>query len=485
MPAGRQQGLRTGIPLSRIRETSAGRFAGLVRSAGGDVVLPLFTAVALFLGGGGSPAPIPELVVQWAALAALVVALWLRRPKEAPLPRGAIGFSAAMLALPAVQLIPLPPALWTALPGRETVVAALALVGEQDRWMPWSVSPPRTLAALLALIPPIAALLLAAHARQRARTAALVTVFAMAVAAALLGAAQLASGAGTALRPYGSEHSGYLTGFHANRNAAADMLLIGLFALAGLFALSPARRGTGWRLPFAAAALLLAAAVLLTGSRAGIALLGVVGIAGAAWLAVSRLRGPTVSRTRVAAWSAGGVLALGATAWALSASTVATRIAARFTAGGEPRPDLWIDTLFAAGQHWPWGSGLGTFVPAFVAAERLEVVDTGYPNRAHNDFLELALEGGLPGLVLLATLGGWLAWRLIQRLRRATAPGERIELIFAGATLALLAAHSVVDYPLRSMSLAVLAGLAAGLILSPGVSPGNGNAGWPRGDEGE
>jgi len=87
--------------------------------------------------------------------------------------------------------------------------------------------------------------------------------------------------------------------------------------------------------------------------------------------------------------------------------------------------------------------------------------------------------------VLLATLGGWLAWRLIQRLRRATAPGERIELIFAGATLALLAAHSVVDYPLRSMSLAVLAGLAAGLILSPGVSPGNGNAGWPRGDEGE
>jgi len=393
MSAGRQQGLRTGIPLSRIRETSAGRFAGLVRSAGGDVVLPLFTAVALFLGGGGSPAPIPELAVQWAALAALVVALWLRQPKEAPLPRGAIGFSAAMLALPTVQLIPLPPALWTALPGRETVVAALALVGEQDRWMPWSVSPPRTLAALLALIPPIAALLLAAHARQRARTAALVTVFAMAVAAALLGAAQLASGAGTALRPYGSEHSGFLTGFHANRNAAADMLLIGLFALAGLFALSPARRGTGWRLPFAAAALLLAAAVLLTGSRAGIALLGVVGIAGAAWLAVSRRRGPTVSRTHVAAWSVGGVLALGTAAWALSASTVATRISARFTAGGEPRPDLWIDTLFAAGQHWPWGSGLGTFVPAFVAAERLEVVDTGYPNRAHNDFLELALEG--------------------------------------------------------------------------------------------
>lgn len=485
MPADRQRGLRAGIPFSRFRETSAGSSAGPGHSAVGDAVLPVFTAVALFLGGGGSPAPVPELLIEWTALAALLVALWLRKPNEAPLPRGAIGFCAAMLALPAIQVIPLPPALWTALPGRETVVAALALVGQQDCWMPWSVSPHRTLAALLALIAPVAALLLAAYAGPRARTTALVTVLAMAVAAALLGAAQLAAGAGTALRPYGSEHSGYLTGFHANRNAAADMLLIGLFALAGLFALSPAGRGTGWRLPFAAAALLLAAAVLLTGSRAGIALLGVVGIVGAASLTVSRRRSQAALPNRLAAWSVGGVLALGAAAWALGASTVATRIAARFTAGGEPRPDLWVDTLFAAGQHWPWGSGMGTFVPVFVAAERLEVVDTGYPNRAHNDFLELALEGGLPGLVLLATLGGWLAWRLVQRLRRATAPGERIELIFAGATLALLAAHSVVDYPLRSMALAVLGGLAAGLILSRGVSPGNRNAGLPGGDEAE
>ena len=483
MPSRLKQGSHTGNSSSRIRENLVGRSAGLVRRVGSAAILPLFMAIALLLGGGGSPAPFPELLVEWAALAALVVALWLRQPGETPLPRGALGISAAMLALPAIQLIPLPPALWTALPGRESVVSALALVGEQDRWMPWSVSPPRTLAALLALIPPVAALLLAAYAAPRARTAALITAVAMAVAAALLGAAQLAAGAGTALRPYGSEHSGYLTGFHANRNAAADMLLIGLFALAGLFASGPARRGTRWRLPFAASAPLLIVAVLLTGSRAGIALLGLTGITGAAWLAVSWRRGPRVSQTHAAAWSIGGVLVMGAAAWALSASTVATRIAARFTAGRETRPDLWIDTLFAAGQHWPWGRGLGTFVPVFVAAERLEVVDKGYPNRAHNDYLELALEGGLPGLVLLATLGGWLAWRLVQRLRRAPTPDERIELIFAGATLALLAAHSVVDYPFRSMSLAVLGGLAAGLILSPGITPRNGNAGLPRGDE--
>ena len=173
------------------------------------------------------------------------------------------------------------------------------------------------------------------------------------------------------------------------------------------------------------------------------------------------------------------------TSRALSTSPVVTRIAARFTAGGEPRPHLWMDTLYAIGQHWPWGTGLGTFVPVFVAAERLEVVDQSYPNRAHNDFLELALEAGLPGLLLLVALGSWLVWRLIRRWRAATGAAERIELVFSGTTLALIAAHSVVDYPLRSMSIAVLAGLAVGLILSRGAMPSIGHAALPRGDEAE
>ena len=46
------------------------------------------------------------------------------------------------------------PALWHALPGRANEIAALNLVGESGRWMPWSVSPPRTWASLFALIPP-------------------------------------------------------------------------------------------------------------------------------------------------------------------------------------------------------------------------------------------------------------------------------------------------------------------------------------------
>ena len=90
------------------------------------------------------------------------------------------------------------------------------------------------------------------------------------------------------------------------------------------------------------------------------------------------------------------------------------------------------------------------------------------PNRAHNDFLELALEAGLPGLLLLTALGGALVWRMVRRLRDAGAvEGPRAQVWFAAGVLVLLATHSLVDYPLRSMALATLAGVASGMILAP------------------
>ena len=103
----------------------------------------------------------------------------------------------------------------------------------------------------------------------------------------------------------------------------------------------------------------------------------------------------------------------------------------------------------------------------FVAAERLEVVDSSYPNRAHNEFLELALEAGVPGLAVLAGLVGFLAWRCVVRLRSPASPQDRGQLTFAAVTLVTLGLHSIVDYPLRSMALATFAGVATGFILVP------------------
>jgi O-antigen ligase len=433
-------------------------------AAGERWLLPGLIAVALLFGGGGAPAPLPGLIVELAALAALVAALWLG-PGDTPWPRRALVFAAALLALPLLQLVPLPPALWRALPGRATEAAALDLIGAGGRWMAWSVSPPRTLASLLALLVPAIALVLAARASPRRRRPALVAVAAIGGLGVVVGAAQLAGGDSGVLRFYAESHAGYLTGFQANRNAEADVLLIAMLALAALDAGAPQgsrpRRAVVW-----AGLALFGVGVLLTGSRAGIAL----GVAVAGGIVVWRARA-VLQRPGARAKLALGFGAIAALASLLVGNDVARRMAARFAQGGDPRPELWTDTLYAIGQYWPLGSGLGTFVPVFVAAERLEVVDPSRPNRAHNDFLELALEAGAPGLALLASLAAWLAWRWASRMRGAGSPAERAELVFAGGTLALLALHSVVDYPLRSMSLAALAGVATGIILASGTRP--------------
>ena len=451
----------TGSPQRHRPQAVGGARPGFVAH---DALLPAFLALALMLGGGGSPAPLPEMLLEWVALATLVVAVWLK-PEATPWPRLALGFAGALLVLPALHLVPLPPDLWRALPGREVEAAALDLVGAGQQWMPLSVSPSRTLAALLAMVVPAVAVLVAALASPRGRVLGLAALVAMALLSLGVGLVQLADGPGGALRFYAPSHVEDLTGFQANRNAAADVLLIGLLALAALTAGLPARWRSTARIAAALGAVLLAGGVILTASRMGALLLAAIALTALATLGV-RYRS-RLTRSRKLALGGAALALAAALAWVVAVGGATGRIAGRFAQGGaEARPEIWHDTLFAIGQVWPWGSGIGTFVPVFVAAERLEAVDSSYPNRAHNDFLELALEAGLPGVVALLALSGLLAWRLWIRLREQRSREDRAQLWFAAAVLTIIALHSIVDYPLRSMALAAAVGAAVGFVLA-------------------
>lgn len=419
--------------------------------------------MALVLGGGGSPSPLPELMLQIAT--ACVVACWLHRHPRAlaSVPSGAWWIGGLVTALHLLQLVPLPPAVWHALPGRSAQVAALQLIEAEQSWRPLSLSPARTLASMLCALSALALLLLTTTLGRDARWRLIGIVAIAGGMTLLLGAAQIKGETGNPLRFYNPAQV-WLTGFFANRNSAADLILVALVACTAIGWRYRARAPSPWAFAAALVAidLVLIAGLVLTGSRTGIALAPMILVAQFLIL----LPGNRQLRWALAIGTTCGAIVAAICFWALRNTQAVVVVVGRFTHEGEFRPELWRDAGFALKQVWPIGTGQGTFVPVLIAAERLEVVDPTLPNRAHNDYLELAIEGGAPGLAVLA-LVGMILLRTARASWRTAAPEIRAQIAFSATTLVILAAHSLVDYPLRSMALAGLAAAAAGMLFPP------------------
>src|SRR5579863_3545135 len=387
----------------------------------GSVALPaLALASAMLLGGSGSLVPLPEIALQ-CLLAGLTAAwIWLRPADLRHVPPGAWIIVGLFLAVPLLQLLPLPPVLWHSLPGRATEQAALDLVGQGSSWQPWSLTANRTLASLLAMAPAAALLIMTAAQNWQGRTILLGTIAAIALVSVLVGAAQLSGGAGNCFRFYNPDEP-FLDGFQTNHNAEADVLLMGMVALATVAAdivaadfaaadraAAPqfsaiARRGpamasqrasqrrpglkprNGPAIPrltlgmVGAASLLLILGVVMTASRTGIALLPIA--IGAQVLILRRML--RIDKRRRAALGVAILTVLGLALLGLGVLGVSgalhhhgalARVWDRFHTPTELRPEIWRDGLFAMWQYWPWGAGMGSFIPVFAAAERLEVV---------------------------------------------------------------------------------------------------------------
>lgn len=407
----------------------------------------------------------------------LILLTWLLAPgtreqwRLVPGPARTIALLA--VAVPLLQLIPLPPTLWHALPGRELQREALALVDLDQTWRPISLAPQRTLAALLALLPPLTMLALTATLDPRGRLRLVWTVLAVGLASLLIGTLQLTGGEASGLQLY-EETRPVLIGFQANRNSTADLLLITMIVPALLLRHLAGQR----RIPDSRTLILglggggmalFALGVALTGSRTGVALLPIPVIA-SLWLLRAWL--PLERKQVLAGLAVILVLAFGAVLIARS-NPVLMALVERFDFSRELRPQLWRDALFVAREHFPFGVGMGDFVPALLAQERLEVVRPFLPNRAHNDYLELVVEAGVAGIAALAA-AGWLILREGWRASRDPQRSHAGLTLFASSGLLVFALHSVVDYPFRSMSLACLGAVCAGLLMTPRVaaSPG-------------
>lgn len=422
----------------------------------------MFIFSILVLGGGGTPAPLTELICELLAAAMLLIWVGLRGPGSLPVGRSAWLVLALIAIVPILQLVPLPPSIWHVLPGRETLRDALALVGMENSWWPWTVAPQRTLDAVLSLLPPFMVLLIVASASARDRRSILRMIAGFGLLSVAVGAGQLAGAGEGPLQFYSPGEPGVLFGFQANRNAQVDVLLITTLALAAGWSVSAAKSRTALGAMLIVGLVLVLGAVL-TGSRAGIALIPVT----VGWVIYLLRRERVVSTLRIKLWQwlalCAAVIVAGFAAWQTKAIA---KVLARFDFTGEYRPDIWRDTVFVIEQYWPVGSGVGTFTRVISGAERLEAVGTTVSNRAHNEYLELLLEGGIP-LALCWTLAAGLVFAGLWRALRGRNVLPIGQAVFAAGTFSLVLSHSLVDYPFRSMALVSLIAVAAALVLAP------------------
>jgi O-antigen ligase len=385
-------------------------------------------------------------------------------------PRSVLAFIAALFILPLLQLIPLPPAIWTLLPGRTPIAEAYRETGLALPFLPISLDPRATWLALLSLLPPVAMLLATINLDHRARRTVTVVLIAMGFVSAALGIGQMALGADSGLYIYPPRTLTLdSTAFFGNRNHYAG-LLYGLtpFLVAWVVGLLFDHRPERF-LGLAICAVLYV--VLLLGlsfahSRAGTSL------AVAAALASLLLVANNESR-----FAKRGLLVVG------GATVLAVALIVQFSyfaLAGRLDTDLLSDfrfqmaetTIAAAKAFQPFGSGFGTFVPVYKMFETHEGLRTAYANHAHNDWLELWLEGGWLALAIAPAFLAWFGRATLAVWRAPLRGGHVLDRGLAQAasiTIVLYLIHALVDFGLRTTTLMVVFAFCIGMLIPPMV----------------
>jgi O-antigen ligase len=117
----------------------------------------------------------------------------------------------------------------------------------------------------------------------------------------------------------------------------------------------------------------------------------------------------------------------------------------------------------------PFGSGFGTFESVFNMYEPAWMLTSRYMNQAHNDAMQLVIEGGVPALAIAGTGLLWLAWSGWSRLRSSQREAHAFAVLCCGSVILWLAA-SVVDYPLRTPLAAMLVATLTALLSLPSTA---------------
>jgi O-antigen ligase len=371
------------------------------------------------------------------------------------------------IAVVALQMAPLPPAVWSGLGPRHNLVEGYRALGLALPALPLSMTPAASLDSLLGLIPPLAIFCSIVRLKAYRPSWLAIGLVAGTVAGILIGALQVAS-ASSEQSPwylYEETNVGTAVGFFANANHMATLLVVTLPFLAAIAA--SARRASMQRYSAVlaltiGAALLMLVGLALNGSLAGYGLALPV-VAASALIIL-----PSGSRLRLGAVALAGALLIAAVIGLEATSIGSSKLGSEATTSVQSREDILATTSRAMRDFLPFGSGLGSFRQVYQLYERPDQVTNTYVIHAHNDYAELALETGAAGILLMLLFLAWWAVAVWRVWRTAEAgPFARAASIASAAMLV----HSLVDFPLRTAAMSACFAMCLALLADRRAPP--------------
>lgn len=431
------------------------------------LVAPIYLFACLLL-GGSAQGVWANMVLQLAGVGILAwAAMDISEEPLAPAARQLLLLAIVVIAIVALQLVPLPASVWTHLGPRGRIAGDFHALGVGTPPQPLSLTPALSLNSLLGIIPPLA--LFCAMVRLKAYrphwlAIALVTGTLAGIA---LGALQVASSADQ-LSPwylYEETSVGKAVGFFANADHMATLLVITIPFLAAIVAAARSASMQRYSAIVAVAAgvgLVVLVGLALNGSLAGYGL--ALPVIAASVLIIL----PAGSRLRLWVVAIAALLMIGAVVALETTAIGSSQIGTHAASATQSRAEIASTTSKAVGDFMPFGSGLASFRNVYALYEQPERVTDVYVIHAHNDYLEIALELGIAGIVLILLFLAWWAAAVWRAWRSPEGgPFARAAAIASAAVLI----HSAVDFPLRTSAIAACLALCLALLADSRAAP--------------
>jgi len=446
------------------------------------IVLALGAVASTLAFGGVEPLAFAPVEMAIAFLAA--VQFW--RKGWPSVSRTTLLVLGTVVAIPLLQLLPLPARIVSAVsPQRVALARALfASIAPLGAKFALSVNSYETQLSILRLICYVLVFLLAFQDYQlrREQTALVVTLILLGVFEAAYGSVQYLTG-WQYIYTYAKQASLEAgSGTYINRNHFAGLLEMALpFVLARGLIRRPAREGahrSRWKekmISLSSSHLLrdmvlfavIAVGLVFSRSRMGIfaAVVGVIVVAGIAFF-LQRGR-----RSVLAVAFLIFILPVAYSVW-IGLNPVIERYEVLKLPGAleqDMRLPIWHDTLTLIRDYPLLGTGLGTYPWAseHYQTSNLKMIY----GHAHNDYLELAADIGIPAAVLL--FGGlWvLAVKVARKARFLEHTGDQVLAAGCAGAMVSLLTHAITDFnfqiPANAFIFAWIVGTAAALIRRP------------------